>query len=47
MATVPLSVRIDERTKRQMAKVAKAERRSLAVMVEVALNEWLASKVSP
>jgi len=41
MAHVALYVRIDERTKKRMEKAARDDRRSLAVMVEIALDEWL------
>ncbi len=46
MAHVPMYVRIDERTKKRIEKIAKADRRSLAVMVEIALDEWMRDRAS-
>jgi len=43
---VPMYVRIDKRTKQAVEKIAKAEKRSLAVMVEIALDEWLRARAS-
>ena len=44
MKTMPVSIRLDEKAKEKLKKMAKLEHRTLSNLIQKIVLEWLANK---